>query len=98
MLPGCTHYFQLELGAGALCFVLPLTQDTLGPLRQAGLASFVLTLGPMGAAFDPSLEKVPSQQDMLLEPPETQSLLEPLGVCAQSGGFSPLLGAPRGLA
>lgn len=61
-------------------------------------ACFVLTLGPMGTAFDPSPEKVLSQQDMLLEPQDTQSLLESRGVCAQRGGFPPLLGAPRGLA
>lgn len=62
------------------------------------MQSLSLALDPTETAFEPSLEKVLSQQDMLLQPQETQSLLEPLGVCSPEVALSSLLGDPRGLA
>lgn len=67
-------------------------------MRRLGQAwqALSLTLGPMGVALEPSLDKVLSQQHLLLEPQETQSLLEPLGVCSQGGGSCPSPGSSEG--
>lgn len=89
-----TNYFRLELRAGACPEPFAFTQNTLRtPLRQ----DLSLTLGPTVAAFDPSQAEMLSQQDMVPEPQETQSLLAPLAVCSQGPSPFPLSWEFRGV-